>query len=322
MSRKKLRKQIGIRRGLKGGKREAYVDVDGVRYRELFAPTTDDDTLQAWRAKTRKKYARGKPAEGSFAADIVDYLAQVAAMPTIGQVTAHLDLWAEALGRDRPTRTITKKEINKVMQAWLQTPTNQPDPTIRGRRGRPSAASGLSPGAVKKRRGTLRRFFNVMNAPDEENPVKGTTCGGTIVYEDPRGLPLADALKIIDAMPQRVRRRKRLPYEPCKARLRAAFMLWTGWPQEAIRQIKPTDFVLDGARPSSQEGHRRRSARHSALHAGGRGRARVCGGPCLRQLRERLIQRVGQARGRARRRAAAGEVPRLRPPTHLRIGPR
>lgn len=258
MARKKSRKWIGIRR--KRRKWEAYVDVAGERYRELFALTTDPDTMQAWREKTRKKYARVAPADGSFAADIVDYLAQVAAKPTIGQITAHLDLWADALGRDRPRTSITKGEINKVMQAWLQTPTNQPDPTIRGRRGRPSGAVGLSPGAVKKRRGTLRRFFNVMNGPDDTNPVKGTTCGGTIMYEDPRGLPLADAVKIIEAMPVRVRRRKGLPYEACKARLRAAFMLWTGWPQEAIRQIKPTDFVLTAAVPFARGRRRHKGA--------------------------------------------------------------
>ena len=133
MARKKPRNQIGIRRKGKGW--QAYVDVNGKRHHKTYELATSFDVMQVWRARTEKTYARIAPTSGSFAADIVDYLAQVAAMPTIGQVTAHLELWAEARGRDRPRASIEKGEINKVMQTWLQTPTNQPDPTITGRRG-------------------------------------------------------------------------------------------------------------------------------------------------------------------------------------------
>ena len=72
-------------------------------------------------------------------------------MPTLNQRTAHLNLWAAALGRDLFLRSITTDEISAVLDGWLD--------------------DGLDPETVRKRRTSLRSFFSTED-PRRLNPVK------------------------------------------------------------------------------------------------------------------------------------------------------
>ena len=44
---------------------------------------------------------------------------EIAARKYIGQVAAHLELWADKLGRDRSRQSVTQTEVETVIQKWL-----------------------------------------------------------------------------------------------------------------------------------------------------------------------------------------------------------
>jgi integrase len=244
------KKWAGIRR--RGNRWQAYVKVGG-RFRPKYFPlTTPPDEMQDWREAQKKKFAPRVDSAGSFGADIQAYGRRKAAMPTIDQRLAHLELWAQALGRDRPRTSITAAEIDQVMQGWLTTPTNQPDPTIRGRRGRPSAPSGLSKETVKKRRGALRAFYNTMNGSKKDgvNPVRSSACPVVSTDLEARGIPMADAARIVAAMPEWVAVKKGAIPVQARGRLFADAMLWTGLSPNLLNAIRPGDLALDAAVPT------------------------------------------------------------------------
>ena len=199
----------------------------------------------------KKKHATRVAPDGSFGADIQAYLRRKAAMPTIGQRAAHLDLWAHALGRDRPRASITAAEIDQVLQLWLTTPTNQPDPTISGRRGRPSAPGGLTKATVKKRRAALRAFYNTMNgSTGGVNPVRGSECPIVSTDMEARGIPMADAARIVAAMPEWVDVKPSAIPVRARGRLFADAMLWTGLPPILLNAIRASDLAIDAAVPT------------------------------------------------------------------------
>jgi integrase len=243
------KKWAGIRR--RGNRWQAFVKIAGKFYAEYFPIVTPPEDMQQWRVDERKKRGKGAAPAGSFAADIEAYVRRKSAMPTIAQRAAHLELWAAALGRDRPRASITPEEIDRVMQGWLSTPTNQPDPAVRGRRGRPSAPGGLSRATVKKRRAALRAFFNSMNGhTGGVNPVRGSACPIVSTDLEARGIPMADAARIVAALPEWVDVKPGAIPVRARGRLFADAMLWTGLPPNLLNAIRAIDLALEASVPT------------------------------------------------------------------------
>jgi integrase len=245
MTKKKTQKlERGIR-PWKGGL-QAYIKVRGVQYSKDYDLNEPLETLRAWRMKTKRQHFGGVATHerGSFAADIQKYLKRVAAMPTITQRAAHLELWANALGRDRSRHSITTEEIDSVIQHWLVTPS-VPDYAA-GAKGRPSAADGIDPQTVRKRRTALQSFFETMNDRDKNkpNPVRSAQ---NFPPPDPevRGTDYATIVRVLDAMPDYHSHKKGTPPTQLSlAKLRAAVMAFTGLAPELLRQVAPTALDL------------------------------------------------------------------------------
>ncbi len=236
------RNLTGIRRYKKGW--QAYVKINKRTHAKSFTLSTPLPVMREWRELQRKKYAPVTgPVAGSFAADIVAYLQRVAAMPTFPQRAAHLELWAQALGRDRPRHGITAAEIDQVMQLWLTTPTNQPDPTQRGPRGRPSALGGLEPATVKKRRTSLLALFNTLDGKQAQNPVRASKNPAEPEAEA-RGVDYPTLARILTAMPDYQSVAPGAPVTPNRAKLIVGVMATTGFPPSVIQKIGRADLNL------------------------------------------------------------------------------
>lgn len=227
--------------GKKRTKIQAYVTVAGAKVFSVPAFDIADggyalalERARAWR-RARMKAATSAGRPGSFATDIAAHLIQVRARPTLKQITAHLARWAEALGKDRLSNSITTAEINAVMQDWLLTPT-APD-YAKGERGRPSAAHGLDKQTVRKRRSTLRTFFAVLNGPDGYNPVQHAQ-QFKAPPAAPRSLDYRTVGRILAAMPDyQTPPRGELPTDPSLAKLRATVIAYTGLPPGMIKRL-------------------------------------------------------------------------------------
>lgn len=226
---------------------QAYVRVNGVLRAQSFERGTDLETLRAWR-ETQAGHAV-RPLEGSFAADIASYLDRRAAMPTIAQRTAHMALWAAALGRDRPSTSIRTSEIDVVMQHWLTTPS-VPEPHRR-HGGRPSGPDGIDPQTVRKRRYALQDFFVTMYPPDAYgkhgvNPVeRAQNFKPPALEARDLGYPTID--RIIAAMPTSRSTKPGAVRRLSLSKLRAAVIAATGIPPGMLGDVQPLHFSA-GAR--------------------------------------------------------------------------
>jgi hypothetical protein len=129
------RKLKGIRRKGKGW--EAYVRVRGKLHTQRFSRQTRD----------RRAALRASDA------------------PTTAQ------LWVDALGATRPRDTITRDDIEAVLQQWLATYT---EPT------------------VYHRRSALMQLYRVLDGAGAANPVKDTTCPKSWIPAD-HSVPVRDA---------------------------------------------------------------------------------------------------------------------------------
>ncbi len=216
------------------GKWQAYVQVDGRTYAKSYPLTTAIETMRAWRESQRRTHAaRAAPDAGSFAADVADYLSRITALPTYHQKAAHLELWLDALGRDRPRHSITAADIDRIMQGWLTTPT-MPD-YASGQRGRPSDPHGLAPGTVRKRRTTLRSLFSLLDGKHAANLVRASQSPQDAKPEL-RGTDYATIARILAAMPE----------SPTKRRV--TVLAYTGLPPQLLKSVTRADLRLaDGA---------------------------------------------------------------------------
>ena len=234
------RKPIGIRR--KRGKWQVFVRVNTTLHTKTFDLTTSLETMRAWRDE-QKRLARSvsAPLGGSFADDIATYLARHATMPTLAQRTVHLELWARELGRDRTSDSITGDELIAIMNRWARTPTI----IGKGRRGRPSAAEGLSPATRRKRRTALQSFFAAKNGRGGYNPVKTVPIPETPKPEA-RHLDFATIERILAQMPSERSVKPGAPREISLASVRARVLAHTGIPPGLLQKIGPSDLVLVG----------------------------------------------------------------------------
>lgn len=236
------RKLAGIR--LKRGKWQARVEIAGKEYTETFPIDEPIANMRAWREQQIDLHGtrRAPGAAGSFAADVAIYLARITAMPTYKQKAAHLALWVQALGRDRPRRSITSAEIDAVLQAWLVTPTTP----ARGRKGRPSGPHGLAAATVRKRRRTLQSLWVKLDGKQGANPVKGTTNP-----KEPKAEARALAYTVIDqaiaAMPTWLSAKPDAVHTLSLAKIRARVIAYTGIPPGLLKTITRHDLSLTAA---------------------------------------------------------------------------
>lgn len=235
------RKLTGIRR--KRGKWQAFIRVHSTLHTKTFELATSLETMRAWRDEQKRRYGTVVAAPGgSFADDIVKYVARHATMPTLAQRAVHLELWARELGRDRTSESITGDEIIAVMNRWARTPTV----VGKGRRGRPSATEGLSPATRRKRRTALQSFFAAMNGPGGYNPVKQVP-----IPESPkpeaRHLDFGTIARIVAQMPGERSVKPGAPRVISLAGIRVQVLAHTGIPPGLLQKIGPSDLVLVGA---------------------------------------------------------------------------
>jgi len=213
---------IGIKRRRGGWRVE--VRIHRKLHTKQFPLETPISEMRAWREDQVDTYAAASPSAGSFGADIATYLARVAAMPTLHQRAAHLELWARALGRDRPRRTITTTEIDGVLQGWLE---------------------DHAPGTVRKRRTALQSFFAKMNGKKSTvpNPVKGSD-NPIAPKAEARALDYFRIADAIAAMPTYRDTKKGHPRQLSLAPIRARVIAYTGIPPGILQQIRPGDLQL------------------------------------------------------------------------------
>jgi len=216
------RKPKGIRR--RRGGWAVNVRVNGHLYWATFPLNTPLQEMKDWRDDQVEKFGATQDAAGGFGADIATYLARVSAMPSYKQRAAHLELWARALGRDRPRRTITAEEIDVVLQGWLET---------------------RKPGTVRKRRTALQSFFAKMNGKKSRlvNPVKGSD-NPKPPKAEARGLDYPTLERAIAAMPDQRDTKKGRPPRVSLAKLCARVIAYTGLPPGILNAVNPHDLSL------------------------------------------------------------------------------
>lgn len=221
------------------GKPQAYTEVGGKARYKTFPRSTPAKVIREWVDRTAKQHPRIVSLDGSFAADIEAYLKRIVAMPTYKQKKAHLELWAQALGRDRPRRTITPGEIDGVMQLWLKTPSTP-------KRGRPSGPNGLDPQTVRKRRTNLNSLWVKLDGKAAENPVRATG-NPKPPKAEVRGTDYGTIERILDAMPVYRDTLKGTPKKLNASRIRSGVLAYTGLPPGILGTLTKADVNLKAA---------------------------------------------------------------------------
>jgi integrase len=217
----RARQEIGIR--WKGNRRQAFVRINGKFHSQTFPADTDVSVLRAWRDAEVARHAVIGPAAGSLGADIAAYCRkpEIAAMPSIRARAAHLELWAAALGRDQSRHSVTRDEVEAVIQRWL--------------------ASGLATATVYHRRTAFGSFYVTMNgASGARNPVTGTTRPAHYRPVN-RSVPITTLERILATMPAD-RYVKKGIRQPSFARLRVACILYTGIPPAELQKLRASYF--------------------------------------------------------------------------------
>lgn len=217
---------------------QAYVRVDGVLRSQGFDISTDLATMRAWRTTQTGRYGTATDPAGSFSALVETYKTRITAMPTYAQRAAHMDLWVQALGRDRAPFSITSVEIDVIMQRWLVTPST-PEPHKR-HGGRPSGPHGIDPQTVRKRRYALQAFFATM-FPGKDHPVKHAR-NFPPPEPEARDLGYARIARILAAMPTYRSTKRGAVAHLSLSKLRAAVLAATGMPPGMLGEVQPYDF--------------------------------------------------------------------------------
>jgi integrase len=221
------RKLTGLRR--KRGGWQAYVKVHGKTYTRQYPLETPIADMRAWRDTQKKKHrgAQATPVAFGFEADVTAYLKlpDVAAMPSVTQRAAHLQLWLDALGRDRARVTITPIEIEAVLQTWLLT---------------------LSPVTVDHRRTALLSFFVKLDGADGANPVRATN-KPRLPEPEARDVDYPTIARILDAMPTARSSAPGTVRKLSLAKLRATVIAYTGIPPASLLKMVRADLDLPGA---------------------------------------------------------------------------
>jgi integrase len=146
-------------------------------------------------------------------------------MSYVDQKRAHLALWVEALGAERPRASISSDEIEAVLQTWL--------------------AAGLSEATVYHRRSSLSALYTTLDGAGGSNPVRGTTRPEPWTPRD-HSVDYATLVKILAAMPE-----ERRPMEgirqPSAARLVVRVLMATGVRGVDLVKVRRHDFKVEAA---------------------------------------------------------------------------
>jgi len=220
------RKLKGIRR--KRNKWQTYIRINGQFYSETFDLETPIADLKQWLEDQVTRYGGRRVIAGSFEEKVNVYLKkpEIAAMASIDERAAHLKLWLKALGRDRRLASITRDDVEGVLQGWLR--------------------AGLSSVTVYHRRTALRSLFVTINGDDGYNPVTGTTKPAHWHPID-RSVEFPTLTRIIDAMPD-TRAIKKGIRQASLAKLAARALLHTGMPPAELFKLRRPHFEPQQAR--------------------------------------------------------------------------
>lgn len=221
------------------GKWQAYTKVHGKLIAKSFPLNKPIQEIRAWIDMQRKRHQPPNTVDGSFGADIEDYKKRITALPTYKQKAAHLEIWAKALGRGRPRRTIAASELDAIMQRWLVTPTTP----AAGKKGRPSGPRGLDPQTVRKRRTSLLSLFVTLDGKAAENPVRATK-NPTPPNAEIRGTDYATIARILAEMPRYKDTLKGQPKKISLTTLRVAVLAYTGLPPGILASLTLPDINL------------------------------------------------------------------------------
>jgi integrase len=179
----------------------------------------------------RQQWQTTPAAVDSFADDVQTYLALPAVLKkrSLNQITAHLELWLKALGRDRARSTITTEEVDAILYGWLE--------------------AGLTNGTVRKRRTTLRSFFVRMNGTQSRrlNPVQAAVNPKEPAAED-RSIDFLIIAKALATMPVRQSAPRGTLGELALSPIRARVLAYTGLPPGVLMQLGPDDLDLVNGR--------------------------------------------------------------------------
>jgi integrase len=201
----------GIRQTPRGWR--VYGRVDGQFFSRSFKPETSLKTMKDWRHDERTRIrARhlgagdDRPASGTLAADVADYLVIVKAMPTLAQRTYDLKCWITALGGERPRRSVKAPEIASVLSGWK--------------------ATGLAAGTVNRRRTALMHLWHRLDGKSAPNPLRDVPR----FHEPgarPRGRPYPMLERVFRAM------------VPSKSRARLKAIAYIGLAHVELKQVQP-----------------------------------------------------------------------------------
>lgn len=205
---------------------QAYTQVGGHTFAKSFPLSASVPEMRAWIAHQRDAHGIVKPLAGSLAADIADYLTRVTALATYSQRVKDMDRWADALGRDRPRRTVTAADIDRVLQDWL--------------------LAGSSPSTVRKRRMALLAMWNKLDGKDQLNPVRGSASPQEPKPEA-RAIDYATIGQALEEMAPRPSRGTKRNAQRQRYQLIARVIAWTGFPPKMLMQVRPEDLNLAGA---------------------------------------------------------------------------
>lgn len=226
------------RRRRKGNGWQVLVRVNGKLRTKQFPLNHPPKKMDAW-ADLQEKDRRRRRGADTLAADVEMFLAkpEIAAQPYVGQLAQRLALWVDEFGDDRQRDSITRDEIEAVIQRLL---TRYKEPT------------------VYHYRSALLTLFTTLDGVGAANPVKDTTCPRAWTPTD-QSVPFTMLRAIVDAMPS-VRYVKKGITQPSAAKLACGVIIAVGLRAADLLKVKPRDFRVgaDGGAeflwPASEKG--------------------------------------------------------------------
>lgn len=220
-----MAKKLTNIRTLPSGSRQAMPRIKGKLIKPRTYPAgTPDSEILAWIEEQQRTHG-GDVEAGSIEADATAYVAkpEVKRLATIKQITTHLGLWLDALGRDRTSRSVTTDELNAVIVSWLD--------------------AGLATETVRKRCTSLQSCLETM-CPTHKNPFHKSLKPKLPLKLEARGVDLVLVERILAAMPD-----TRTDGAPSLGKIVCRLMTYTGLAPESLNEIAETDLVLVGSAP-------------------------------------------------------------------------
>jgi integrase len=213
----------GIRRDHIGF--QIYARIKGEFVSKRFPPDTKLEVLREQLKNLRSTAQLGldtaRPVGATtLAADVDAYLKAKAAMPSIRDRTQRMAWWCKQLGLKRSRDSITTLEVRQHLEGLL--------------------TAGRSKGTAKQYYIALHDFFKIMDDGDvAKNPVhrierpKEIEQVWTLPTLDAASRAIAHAAARADGVPDQ---------QDSVNRARLRVLLWTGWPNEILKLLRPSDI--------------------------------------------------------------------------------